>query len=136
MSEEDVQRILQHPNAMIGSDGLPHDEHPHPRLWGTFPRVLGHYCRDLKLFPLEEAVRRMTGYSAETFGLSKRGMLKQAFFADITIFDEDTVLDAADFECPTKPAKGIDCVLVKGRSVWENGEATGNRPGRALRHGG
>ena len=136
MSEEDVQRILQHPNAMIGSDGLPHDEHPHPRLWGTFPRVLGHYCRDLNLFPLEEAVRRMTGYSAETFGLSKRGMLKQDFFADITIFDEDTVLDAADFECPTKPAKGIDCVLVNGRSVWENGEATGNRPGRALRHGG
>ena len=78
----------------------------------------------------------MTGYSAETFGLSKRGMLKENFFADITIFDEDTILDAADFVCPTKPAKGIDCVLVNGRAVWANGEATGNRPGRALRHGG
>ena len=135
MSEEDVQRILKHPHAMIGSDGLPHDEHPHPRLWGTFPRVLGHYCRDLKLFPLEEAVRRMTGFSAETFGLKNRGELREDFFADVTIFDEDNVLDAADFECPTRPAKGIECVLVNGRTVWENGTATGNRPGRALRHG-
>ena len=135
MSEEDVQRILKHPRAMIGSDGLPHDEHPHPRLWGTFPRVLGHYCRDLKLFPLEEAVRRMTGFSAETFGLKNRGELREDFFADVTIFDEDNVLDAADFECPTRPAKGIECVLVNGRTVWENGTATGNRPGRALRHG-
>ena len=135
MSEEDVQRILKHPRAMIGSDGLPHDEHPHPRLWGTFPRVLGHYCRDLKLFPLEEAVRRMTGFSAETFGLKNRGELREDFFADVTIFDEDNVLDAADFECPTRPAKGIEYVLVNGRAVWENGTATGNRPGRALRHG-
>ena len=135
MSEEDVQRILKHPHAMIGSDGLPHDEHPHPRLWGTFPRVLGHYCRDLKLFPLEEAVRRMTGFSAETFGLKNRGELREDFFADVTIFDEDNVLDAADFECPTRPAKGIEYVLVNGRAVWENGTATGNRPGRALRHG-
>ena len=135
MSEEDVQRILKHPRAMIGSDGLPHDEHPHPRLWGTFPRVLGHYCRDLKLFPLEEAVRRMTGFSAKTFGLKNRGELREDFFADVTIFDEDNVLDAADFECPTRPAKGIEYVLVNGRAVWENGTATGNRPGRALRHG-
>ena len=135
MSEEDVQRILKHPHAMIGSDGLPHDEHPHPRLWGTFPRVLGHYCRDLKLFPLEEAVRRMTGFSAKTFGLKNRGELREDFFADVTIFDEDNVLDAADVECPTRPAKGIECVLVNGRAVWENGTATGSRPGRALRHG-
>ena len=136
MSEEDVQRILSHSHAMIGSDGLPHDEHPHPRLWGTFPRVLGHYCRDLKLFSLEEAIRRMTGYSAETFGLKDRGKIAPNYFADITIFDEKTILDAAKFECPKKPATGIELVLVNGRSVWKNGTISGNRPGRALRHGG
>ena len=136
MAEEDVQRILSHPNAMIGSDGLPHDEHPHPRLWGTFPRVLGHYCRDLKLFSLEEAIRRMTGYSAETFGLIDRGVLKEGAFADITIFDEDTVLDRATFDKPMTPAAGIDTVMVNGSVVWELGCATGNRPGHVLRHGG
>lgn len=136
MAEEDVQRILSHPNAMIGSDGLPHDEHPHPRLWGTFPRVLGHYCRDLKLFSLEEAIRRMTGYSAETFGLIDRGVLKEGAFADITIFDEDTVLDRATFDKPMTPAAGIDTVMVNGSVVWEHGCATGNRPGHVLRHGG
>jgi len=136
MAEEDVQRILSHPNAMIGSDGLPHDEHPHPRLWGTFPRVLGHYCRDLKLFSLEEAIRRMTGYSAETFGLIDRGVLKEGAFADITIFDEDTVLDRATFDKPMTPAAGIDTVMVNGSVVWEQGCATGSRPGHVLRHGG
>ena len=136
MAEEDVQRILSHPNAMIGSDGLPHDEHPHPRLWGTFPRVLGHYCRDLKLFSLEEAIRRMTGYSAETFGLIDRGVLKAGAFADITIFDEDTVLDRATFDKPMTPAAGIDTVMVNGSVVWEQGCATGSRPGHVLRHGG
>ena len=136
MAEEDVQRILSHPNAMIGSDGLPHDEHPHPRLWGTFPRVLGHYCRDLKLFSLEEAVRRMTGYSAETFGLIDRGVVKTGAFADITIFNEDTVLDRATFDKPMTPASGIDTVMVNGSIVWEHGCATGHRPGHVLRHGG
>ena len=73
MSEDDVRRVLSYPHTMIGSDGLPHDEHPHPRLWGTFPRVLGHYVRDVKLFPLEEAVRRMTALPAAQFGLKDRG---------------------------------------------------------------
>jgi N-acyl-D-amino-acid deacylase len=136
MDEEDVQRILSHPNAMFGSDGLPHDVHPHPRLWGTFPRILGHYCRELKLFSLEEAVRRMTGYSAETFGLVDRGVIRPGAFADITIFDEDRVLDRATFEAPTTPAAGIDMVMVNGRPVWEGGAETGSRPGKALRHGG
>ena len=136
MDEEDVQRILSHPRAMIGSDGLPHDEHPHPRLWGTFPRVLGHYCRELKLFPLEEAVRRMTGYSAETFGLADRGVLRPGAFADLTVFDPDTVLDRASFAAPKTPAAGIEIVMANGRVVREAGAWTGARPGRALRFGG
>lgn len=135
MNEEDVQRILKFPHAMIGSDGLPHDEHPHPRLWGTFPRVLGHYCRDLGLFPLEEAVRRMTGLSAQKFGLKGRGRIAEGCYADICVFDEKTVLDTASFEKPMTPAAGIDHVFVNGREVWRAGGHTGNRPGRALRRG-
>ena len=75
MREDDVQRVLKFEATMIGSDGLPHDQHPHPRLWGTFPRVLGHYARDQGLFPLETAVHKMTGLSARQFNLAKRGAI-------------------------------------------------------------
>ena len=87
MSEDDVRRVLSYPHTMIGSDGLPHDQHPHPRLWGTFPRVLGHYVRDVKLFPLEEAVRRMTALPAAQFGLKDRGVLRAGACADLVLFD-------------------------------------------------
>jgi N-acyl-D-amino-acid deacylase len=133
MDEEDVRRILSFPHTMIGSDGLPHDTHPHPRLWGTFPRVLGHYCREVGLFPLEEAVRRMTGLPATRFGLTGRGRLEAGAHADIVLFDPASVIDRATFEAPTTPAAGIDLVLVNGLPVWRDGAATGARPGRALR---
>lgn len=133
MSEDDVRRVLKFPHTMIGSDGLPHDEHPHPRLWGTFPRVLGHYARDVKLFALEEAVRRMTALSAAQFGLTDRGVLRPGAYADLVLFDPATIADAATFDKPKTPAKGIVEVFVNGRSVWRDGRATGNRPGRALR---
>lgn len=133
MDEADVQRILAYPHAMIGSDGLPHDKHPHPRLWGTFPRVLGHYARDLRLFTLEDAVHRMTGLSAEQFGLKDRGVLRQGAFADIAMFNPETVIDTSSFENPTTPAAGIDVVMVNGQVIRENGSVTGARPGRALR---
>jgi len=133
MDEGDVQRVLRFEHTMIGSDGLPHDSHPHPRLWGAFPRVLGHYCRDLGLFSLEEAVRRMTGLSAARFGLSSRGVLAIGAYADITVFDSTTVADRATFEAPTTPAAGIEHVFVNGRRVWTEGKPTGERPGRALR---
>jgi N-acyl-D-amino-acid deacylase len=133
MSEDDVRRVLAFPHTMIGSDGLPHDEHPHPRLWGTFPRVLGHYARDVKLFTLEEAVRRMTALSAAQFGLTDRGVLRPGACADLVLFDPATIADAATFDKPKTPARGIVEVFVNGRSVWCDGRATGNRPGRALR---
>ena len=133
MSEEDVRRILAYPHTMIGSDGLPHDEHPHPRLWGTFPRVLGHYARDEGLFSLEEAVRKMTGLPAAQFGLQDRGVLRTGAYADLVLFNPDTVIDQSDFDHPTTPAAGIEHVWVNGRLVWRDGAATGERPGRALR---
>ena len=135
MAEEDVRRILAYPATMIGSDGLPHDTHPHPRLWGTFPRVLGHYARDVGLFGLEEAVRKMTSLSAANFGLEDRGLVREGFFADLVLFDPDSVIDRASFAEPKTPAAGIRLVLVNGAPVWRDGAHTGARPGRALRRG-
>jgi N-acyl-D-amino-acid deacylase len=133
MDEDDLRRVLSFDNAMIGSDGLPHDVFPHPRLWGTFPRVLGHYCRELGLFTLEEAVRRMTGVPAAVFGLKDRGVIRQGAFADLVLFDPDVVIDKADFSQPKQPSAGIDLVLVNGQPVCRDTAWTGERPGRLLR---
>jgi N-acyl-D-amino-acid deacylase len=132
MDEQDVQRILAFESTMVGSDGLPHDAAPHPRLWGTFPRVLGHYARGLGLFPLETAVYKMTGLTARTFGLAGRGELKQGFAADLAVFDAGEVGEAASFARPIQPARGIDTVVVNGEVVWRAGKASGARPGRIL----
>ncbi len=132
LDEKDVQRILAFDETMIGSDGLPHDAKPHPRLWGTFPRVLGRYCRDLKLFSLETAVYKMTGLPATRFGLADRGRLQTGYAADVTLFDADSVIDVADFKNPTALAKGIATVIVNGEIVWREGLASGKRPGKLL----
>jgi N-acyl-D-amino-acid deacylase len=133
MDEDDVQRVLRFPRTMVGSDGLPYDERPHPRLWGAFPRVLGHYSRELGLFGLEEAVHRMTGLTAGEIGLSGRGVIAPGAAADIVVFDAATVIDRATFDAPTEPAAGIETVIVNGEIVWRDGAATGARPGRVLR---
>ncbi|MCR4266544.1 amidohydrolase family protein [Nitratireductor sp. ZSWI3] len=133
MHEDDVRRILAYAPTMIGSDGLPHDENPHPRLWGTFPRILGHYSRDTGLFPLETAVHKMTGLTALEFGFADRGVVREGAYADITLFDPDTVIDRATFERPIALSEGIDTVLVNGTVVWRDGRSTGARPGRVLR---
>jgi N-acyl-D-amino-acid deacylase len=133
MDEQDVRRIMQHGLAMIGSDGLPHDAYPHPRLWGTFPRVLGHYARDLGLFSMEAAVRKMTGHTAEVFGLVDRGVIRAGAYADLVLFDPATVCDAATFDAPTRPAVGIVETWVNGRSAYAHGVgATPERAGRLL----
>lgn len=134
MDEGDVQRILRFGPTMIGSDGLPHDTAPHPRLWGAFPRVLGHYGRVLGLFPMETAVHKMTGLTAQNFGLRDRGVLRVGAYADLTLFDPDTVGEAATYEHPMAAAHGIDTVIVNGVVVWRNGQGTGERPGRVLTH--
>ncbi len=132
MAEEDVRRILAYPPTMIGSDGLPHDSHPHPRLWGTFPRVLGHYCREAGLFTLEEAVHKMTGLSAKTFGLTDRGVVREGAFADLVVFDPESVMDRATFENPKQTAAGIDLVIVNGTEAWADGAPTPLRAGRFI----
>lgn len=142
MDEEDLERILRFPGAMIGSDGLPHDVFPHPRLWGTFPRVLGRFVRERGVLGLEDAVHRMTGKPAAVFGLEGRGAVREGAFADLVLFDPATVIDAATFEDPVRPAPGIRSVLVNGREVWTEGAPPAAasagaggaaRPGRLLR---
>jgi N-acyl-D-amino-acid deacylase len=133
MREDDVQRVLKYPATMIGSDGLPHDAHPHPRLWGTFPRVLGHYSRDLGLFSLETAVHKMSGLSARRFKLEDRGEIRPGAYADIVVFDAATVRDAATFEKPKTLSLGIECVLVNGSIAYRFGDTVQERSGRFLR---
>jgi N-acyl-D-amino-acid deacylase len=126
MDEDDVQRILAFDETMIGSDGIPVGENPHPRLWGTFPRVLGHYSRDVGLFPLETAVWKMTGLTARNFGLPGRGTLQVGHHADVVVFD------AAHYQTPTRAAEGIAAVLVNGALTWQGGRHSGARHGQVL----
>ena len=133
MSEADMQQVLAHPLSMVGSDGLPNDPHPHPRLWGAFPRVLAHYSRDLNLMPLAEAVRKMTSLSAANFGLTDRGVIRIGAYADLTLFDLDVLEDTASYEAPIAAAKGIDMVVVNGKLAYYQGAITGQRSGRMLR---
>ena len=132
MDEADVQRILSFEHTMIGSDGLPHDSAPHPRLWGTFPRVLGHYSREMGLFPLETAIHKMTGLTAATFGFTDRGVIRVGANADLTLFSAAEVAESATFTKPIQVAKGIDTVLVNGATVWRDGRPTGARPGQRV----
>ncbi|MHC8355920.1 D-aminoacylase [Pseudomonas sp. LB3P81] len=132
MDENDVRSILAHPLSMNGSDGLPEDPFPHPRLWGAFPRVLGHFSRDVGLFPLHTAVHKMTGLSAARFGLKDRGEIREGHWADLVLFDPVTIRDVADFNDPQRAAEGIDGVWVNGVLSYSDGQANGKREGRFL----
>ena len=136
MDEADVRRILAHPLSMVGSDGLPEDPFPHPRLWGAFPRVLGHFSRDIGLFPLHTAVHKMTGLSAARFGLAERGEIREGHWADLVLFDPLRVRDVADFKAPQRAAEGIDGVWINGVLSYSEGQANGQRPGRFLARSG
>lgn len=133
MAAEDVERVLSHPLTMIGSDGLPHDRHPHPRLWGSFPRVLGHYSRDRGLMPLEAAVHKMTGLPARRFGLVGRGVVAVGHAADLVIFDPARVHDAASYAAPSALPQGIHAVLVNGELALMQGRHLAMHAGQRLR---
>jgi len=139
LDEADVQNIMKHPQAMIGSDGrlarFGDASSPHPRAYGTFPRVLGRYARDLKLFPLETAVYKMTGQSAARLKLRERGVLRAGSFADVVIFDPATVADKSTFEQPHQYSTGIDYVFVNGVAAVDAGRFTDTRAGRVLKRG-
>jgi N-acyl-D-amino-acid deacylase len=133
MHEDDVRRVISHPLSMIGSDGLPHDEHPHPRLWGAFPRVLARYWREQQLFTMEEAVHKMTGLSARNFRLHERGQIRAGWFGDVVVFDPARIRDVATYEKPLAQAEGVELVFVNGVLTLEAGRTTTRRAGRVLR---
>jgi N-acyl-D-amino-acid deacylase len=136
MDEADLRRVMRHPCCAIGSDGVPSHPHPHPRLWGTFPRVLGRYVREERVLGLEEAVHKMTGLPATQFGLADRGTIRPGAFADLAIFDPATIADVATFEAPLRPATGIRRVLVNGATVFAEGRAIHRPAGHVLARAG
>ena len=141
-TENDMNLALVQPWCSIGSDGsaLAIDGplrrgHPHPRNFGTFPRILGEYVRNRQLLRLEDAVRKMTSLNAAKVGLLDRGLLRPGQFADVVIFDPATVIDHSTYLEPFQYSTGIIHVLVNGKLVLEKGQPVKSRPGRALRHG-
>jgi len=137
MDEADVRTVLAHPSTMIGSDGVPAaGSKPHPRLYGCFPRILGHYVRDERVLDLPTAIHKMTGLPAAKFGFVDRGAVRPGAFADLVVFDPATIADVATYDDPCRFPTGIRAVFVNGTAVARDGEHTGARPGRALRRGG
>ena len=140
ISEDDVREFVGSPDVMIGSDGnsvAPHgitgQGKPHPRFYGTFPRVLGKYSRDEELLPLHRAIWKMTGAPAKALGLRNRGLLRKGFAADIVMFDPVTVAECASYEDPHQFATGITQVIVNGETIFRDGEHTGILSGQTLR---
>ena len=142
-SEQDLQTGLKQPWTSIGLDanempldGLLFEPHAHPRTFGSMPRFLGHYVRDMHLMPLEQAIRKITSLPAQREHLTNRGLLKEGFFADITIFDPATIIDKATYTQPAQLSEGVKYVLVNGQLEYENGKMTGAMAGKALRRNG
>ena len=133
MDEGDVRMVMAHPSTMIGTDGLDTGSKPHPRAWGTYPRILGKYVREEGIISLADAIWKMTGFPAKKFSLKDRGVIKPNAFADIVLFDPDTVIDNATFEDPRNGPSGMPHVLVNGQFVKRDGEHTHARAGRAVR---
>lgn len=135
IDESDIETNLRHPLMMVGSDGIPDlGGRPHPRLFGTFPKVLAHYVRERRVLSLEEAVRRMTSLSCDRFGLVDRGRLAEGGFADVVVFDPSTVRDTATYDDPQQEPEGVELVVVNGRVAYDHGTHTGAGAGRMLRH--
>jgi N-acyl-D-amino-acid deacylase len=135
MHEDDVERVIAHPRTMIGSDGLPHDRHPHPRLWGAFPRVFARYWRGRRLFTLEQAVHKMTGMTARNFRLEGRGVLRAGACADVVVFDPARIADTATYDRPVSASVGVVAVYVNGVLCYSEGGPVLACAGRMLTRG-
>ncbi len=136
IGKEDIETNLRHPLMMVGSDGIPNlNGMPHPRLFGTFPRVLAMYVRDRGVASIEEAVRRMTSFPCDTFGLAGRGRISEGMWADLVLFDPATVQDLATYDDPKREPAGISAVIVNGQIACRDGVHTGAGAGRFLRRG-
>ena len=135
MDEADVKTVMAHPSTMIGSDGVPSGGKPHPRLYGCFARVLGHYVRDERVLDLPTAIHRMTGMPAAKFQMLDRGTIRPGAFADLVVFDPARIADVATYAEPRQAPAGIRAVYVNGTAVARDGRHTGARPGRGLRRG-
>ena len=133
-NEEDMQRIMKHPCHMAGSDGILVGDRPNPRAWGTFPRFIARYSRELGVLNLEEIVRHLTSAPAQRLDLHDRGLVKEGLVADLVVFNPETIADKATFEEPKQYPTGIDYVIVNGAVVVEKGKHTGVLKGRALLH--
>jgi len=135
MDEEDIVRIMQDPLTMIGTDGIPGfgSSKVHPRMYGTFPRVLGRYARDQGVIRLEAAIRKMTSLPAQTFGLYRKGVLRQGLDADIVVFDPHSIIDKSTYENPTQSPEGISHVIVNGELAVDQGRISGTSSGQVLR---
>jgi N-acyl-D-amino-acid deacylase len=135
IDEADVERVIAHPRTMIGSDGLPHDRHPHPRLWGAFPRVFARYWRERQLFSLEMAVHKMTGMTARNFRLQGRGLLRAGAHADVVMFDPARMADTATYDQPVSASVGVNAVYVGGMRAFSEGGPVLARAGCLLTRG-
>ena len=135
MCESDLTEVMKHPETMIGSDGIPvlKEEKTHPRLCGTFPRILGRYVREKQILSLEEAIRKMTSLPATRVGLVEKGLIKEGYDADITVFDKDTIIDCATFDNFSAKPEGIKYVFVNGKVAMENGQYTNAESGKLIR---
>lgn len=136
MDENDVENIMKHPMTMIGSDGRlsrPGEGHPHPRAYGTFPRVLGYYSREKGVLDLQTAIYKMTGLSAQRLGISDRGSIQEGNFADIVIFDAETIIDKATFTDPHQYPQGIPYVIINGQMAVEDNRFLNQGYGEVLR---
>ena len=135
IDEADIETNLRHPGMMVGSDGIPTlNGKPHPRLFGTFPRLLGEYVRSRGVLSLEDAIARITSISAETFGLKERGRIEPGYHADIVLFDPDTIADTATYDDPKRLSHGISLVIVNGAVAWSDGVYSGAGSGQMLRY--
>ena len=135
MSEDDVRTVLKHPTTMIGTDGIGAGSRPHPRLYGTYPRILGRYVREEGLLPLETTIHKMTGMPAAKFHLEERGVIEEGAVADLVIFDPATVAEVSTYEDPKRAPSGMPWALVNGVPVVHYGEHADARPGRPVHFG-